>query len=81
MDTDKQHYSWFDEGFEHEYRTPAYGIEKGNLDDASSAIEGFLWQNSEGYLEAHMKNATEITRKTIQTAQENKVCLSHETWA
>jgi hypothetical protein len=76
-DTDRQHYSWFNEGVEQEYCTPAYGVE--NLAVASSAIENFLWQNSEAYLDAHMQNATEITRKTFQTAQENKVgSLSHE---
>jgi hypothetical protein len=73
MDTDKQYYSWFDDGLEQRYQTPAYGI--GNLAAAASAIEKFLGQNFEGYIEAHMRNATEITRKTFQTAQDHKVCL------
>jgi hypothetical protein len=71
-DTDKQYYPWFDEGVEQQYRTPAYGIE--NLGMACSAIEGFMRDNSEAYVEAHLKSATEITRKTFKTAQENKVC-------
>lgn len=70
-DTDKQYYSWFDEGIEQQYRTPAYGIE--NLGMVCSTIEAFLRNNSEGYIEAHLRHATEITRKTFQTAQENKV--------
>jgi hypothetical protein len=72
-DTDKQHYSWFDEGAEQQYRTPAYGIGKDNLAFATCAIEKFLSQNSEGYLEAHLQNAAEITRKTFHTAQKYKV--------
>ncbi len=72
MDTDKQYYSWVDSGVEKHYQTPAYGIE--NLAVASSAIEKFLWQNFDGYIEAHLLNATEITRKTFQTAQYHKVC-------
>jgi hypothetical protein len=71
--TDKQHYSWFDEGTEQEYRTPAYGIRKDNLAFATYAIKNFLSQNSEGYLEAHLQNAAEITRKTFHVAQECKV--------
>ena len=70
-DTDKQYYSWFDEGAEQQYRTPAYGIE--NLERSRSAIESFMRDNSEAYIEAHLKSATEITRRTFQTAQENKV--------
>jgi hypothetical protein len=73
MDMDKQYYSWFDGGIEQHYQTPAYGIE--NLAVASSAIEKFLGQNFEGYIEAHLRKATEITRKTFQTAQDHKVCL------
>jgi hypothetical protein len=73
MDTDKQYYSWFDGSAEQHYQTPAYGIE--DLDAASSAIETFLWQNSEEYIEAHLRSATEITRKTFQTAQDHKVRL------
>jgi hypothetical protein len=69
--TDKQHYSWFDEGAEQQYRTPAYGIE--NLAPTTCVIERFLSQNSEEYLEAHLQNAAEITRKTFHTAQEYKV--------
>lgn len=70
-DTDKQYYSWFDEGVEQHYRTPAYGIE--NLGMACSSIEGFMRDNSEAYIEAYLKHAAAITRKTFQTAQENKV--------
>jgi hypothetical protein len=73
MDTDKQYYSWFDGSVEQHYQTPAYGI--GNLAEASSAIKKFLWQNFEEYIEAHLRNATEITRKTFQTAQDHKVRL------
>jgi hypothetical protein len=70
-DTDKQHYSWFDEGAEQQYRTPAYGI--GNLEPTIHVIEDFLSQNFERCLEAHLQNAAEITRKTFHTAQEYKV--------
>jgi hypothetical protein len=73
MEKDKQYYSWFDGGVEQHYDTPAYGI--GNLAVASSAVEKFLGQNFEGYIAAHLLNATEITRKTFQTAQDHKVCL------
>jgi hypothetical protein len=73
METDKQHYSWFSDGVEHRYHTPAYGI--ANLPMAGSAIEKFLGQNFEGYIEAHMRDATAITQKTFQTAQAHKVCL------
>jgi len=71
-DTDKQYYLWFNnEGVQQKYHTPAYGIE--NLGVAQHAIEGFLRDNSEVYIEAHLKDATEITRKTFHTAQQNKV--------
>lgn len=70
---DRQHYSWFDGGVEQLYHTPAYGIEKENAADTTSALENFLRENSEGYLRAHLQNATEITRKTFRTAQEHKV--------
>ena len=73
-DTDKQYYSWFEDDVEHHYQTPPYGI--ANLSVAASAVDKFLGQNSEGYIEAHMRNASEITRKTFQTAQDHKVCLS-----
>jgi len=73
MDTDKQYYSWFDVNVEQHYQTPPYGI--ANLDDASFAIEEFLGQNFKGYLEANLRDATEITRKTFQAAQDHKVCL------
>ena len=69
--TDKQYHPWFDDGVEQHYRTPAYGIRKLNI--ASQKIRSFLKQNSEGYLEAHLRNATEITQKTFHTAQEQKV--------
>jgi hypothetical protein len=72
-DTDKQNYSWFDEGVEQQYHTPAYGIGKNNLALTTCEIEKFLSQNSEGYLEAHLQNAVEITRKTFHIAQEYKV--------
>src|SRR5271168_2685081 len=73
METDKQYYSWFDGGVEQHYQTLPYGI--ASLAVASSAIEKFLGQNFEGYIEAHLRNATEITRKTFQTAQDHMVCL------
>lgn len=71
--TDKQYYSWFDEGVEQHYQTPAYGI--ANLAVANSTIEKFLGQNFDGYIEAHLRNATVITQKTFHTAQEHKVGL------
>ena len=71
METDKQHYTWFDNGVEQQYKTSAFGI--ANLGVATSAIEKFLAQNSEGYIKAHMKVATELTRKSFQTAQQHKV--------
>ena len=70
-DTDKQYYSWFDDGVEQHYQTPAYGI--ADLAVACSAIEKFLVQNFGGYIAAHLQNATEITRKTFHTAQSHKV--------
>jgi len=72
MDTDKQHYTWFDNGIEQQYRSAPFGI--ASLGVASSAIEKFLVQNSEGYIQAHMNVATELTRKSFQTAQQHKVC-------
>ena len=71
MDTDKQYYRWFEDNVEHRYHTPAYGI--ANLPLARSAMEKFLEENFAGYIEGHMRNATEITRTTFQTAQEHKV--------
>ena len=72
MERDKQYYPWFQDGVEHHYHTPAYGI--ANLHVARSAIEKFLEESFGGYIEGHMRNATEITRRTFQTAQEHKVC-------
>jgi hypothetical protein len=72
-DRDRQHYSWFDDGVEQLYHTPAYGIEKENMASTAAALENFLRENSEGYIKAHLRNATEITRKTFRTAQEHKV--------
>jgi hypothetical protein len=68
---DKQYYSWFENDVEQHYSTPAYGI--ANLHVARSAIEKFLEENSAGYIEGHMRNATEITRQSFQTAKEHKV--------
>jgi hypothetical protein len=73
--TDKQYYSWFDDGIEQHYQTPAYGIT--DLAVTSSAIEKFLGQNFEGYIEAHLQNATEITRNAFRTAQDQRVCYCH----
>lgn len=70
---DKQYYPWFDNGVEQHYHTPAYGIS--NLPVARSAIEKFLEENFAGYIERHMRNATEITRNTFQAAQQHKVCF------
>ncbi|KAG0645688.1 hypothetical protein D0Z07_8715 [Hyphodiscus hymeniophilus] len=67
---DKQHYAWFDNGGEQHYHTPPYGI--ANLHVARSSIERFLEEKSAAYIEAHMRNATEITRETFRVAQENK---------
>ncbi len=74
METDKQFYTWFDNGVEHQYHTPAFGI--ANLGVASSAIEKFLGQNAGGYIEAHLRTATELTQKTFQTASDHKVGLT-----
>ncbi|KAL2075194.1 hypothetical protein VTL71DRAFT_136 [Oculimacula yallundae] len=71
-DTDKQHYTWLDDGVEQRYKTASFGIAKANLGLATSMIERFLVQNSESYIEAHMKVATELTRNTFQTAQQHK---------
>jgi hypothetical protein len=68
---DKQYYPWFDNGDEKHYQTPAYGI--ANLHIARSGIEKFLEENFAGYIEVHMRTATDITRRTFQTAQEHKV--------
>jgi hypothetical protein len=70
---DRQHYSWFDGGVEQLYHTPPYGIEKENEASTTHALENFLRENAEDYLRAHLKNATEITRKTFRIAQEHKV--------
>jgi hypothetical protein len=71
-DTDKQYYSWFNEtGAEQKYYTPAYGVE--NLNVACAAVERFLRESSDVYVEQHLKDQSEITRKTFQTAQQNKV--------
>lgn len=74
METDKQVYTWFDNGVEHQYHAPAFGI--ANLGVASSAIEKFLGQNADGYIKAHLRTATELTQKTFQTAQHHKVGLA-----
>jgi hypothetical protein len=73
MKTDKQYYSWFDASVEQHYQTPPYGI--ANLNVASSAIEKFLGQNFKDYIEANLRDATEITRKTFEAAQDHKVRL------
>lgn len=70
-DTDKQYYTWHNDGAEQKYYTPAYGIE--NLEVARAAIERFLRDNSELYIDAHLRDAAQITRNTFQTAQQNKV--------
>jgi len=71
-DTDRQYYPWVNnEGVQQKYHTPAYGVE--NLGVAQHAIEGFLRDNSDAYIKTHLKDATEITRKTFQTAQQNTV--------
>lgn len=75
MDTDKQYYPWFDNCAELHYQTPAYGIAK--LEEGTSSIERFLAQNFDTYIEAHMRGANEITRKTFETVQNHKVCF-HE---
>jgi hypothetical protein len=73
METDKQSYTWFDDGVEREYRTPAYGIS--NLAVARFAIERFVTENFDGYIEVHMRKATAITQKTFRAAQGHKVCF------
>jgi hypothetical protein len=70
-ETDRQHYSWFEDDVEQRYQTPPYGI--ANLSVATSAAKRFLAQNFEGYIQAHMRGASEITRKTFETAQQHKV--------
>lgn len=74
METDKQQYTWFDNGVEQRYKTSAFAI--ANLGMATMGIEKFLAQNSEGYIKAHMDVSTELTRKSFQTAQQHKVSQS-----
>lgn len=69
MSTDKQYYSWFDNGVEQKYQTPAFGIS--NSDEANSSIGKFLVQNFDAYLDFHMRNAPEITKRTFRSAQNN----------
>jgi hypothetical protein len=69
--TDKLFSPWYDNGVEQKYPTPAYGI--ANLPMARSAIEKFFDDNFAGYIEAHMVNATEITRVAFKAAQDHKV--------
>jgi len=69
-ETDKQHCLWFDDGTEKKYMTPPYGIT--DLAVASCTIERFLTENFDGYIEAHLRSANEITRKTFQAAQTHK---------
>lgn len=71
LSTDKQYYTWYDNGVEQRYATPAYGISQ--LDPASSAIDKFLVKNFDAYVEAHMKNANEITKRSFEVAQQHKV--------
>ncbi len=70
-DTDKQYYSWLDNGVEKLYKTTPYGIS--SIPEATSVIEKFLWQNSEDYVEAHMRKASEISRQTLQAARDHQV--------
>ena len=70
---DRQYYIWFDNGLEKHYHTPPYGI--ANLHMARSSIEKFADANSAEYIEAYMRNANQITRKTFQMAQDQKVGL------
>ncbi|KAI9049136.1 hypothetical protein LZ554_006984 [Drepanopeziza brunnea f. sp. 'monogermtubi'] len=70
METDKQFYTWYEDGKERQFRTPAFGI--ANLGIATSAIEKFQAQNAEAYIEAHLRTATELTRKTFRTAQAHR---------
>ena len=71
MPTDKQYYSWYDDGKERRFLTPAYGIS--NLDRSSSAIQNFLAQNSDAYIFKHIKDACQTTQQTFAIAQEYKV--------
>ncbi|KAG4442197.1 hypothetical protein IFR05_002307 [Cadophora sp. M221] len=70
METDKQQYTWFDNGVEQQYKTTPFAV--ANIGVATLAIEKFLAQNSEGYINAHMDLSTELTRKSFQTAQQHK---------
>lgn len=71
---DKQSYTWYEQGRERYYHTPAFGI--ANLGMATSAIEAFQRQNAERYIEAHLRSATEMTCRTFQAAQQHKVRMA-----
>jgi hypothetical protein len=72
LETDKQYYTWFDDGLEQRYASHAYGISQ--LDAASSAIDRFLVKNFDGYIESQMRDVDEVTRKTFEVAQQHRVC-------
>jgi hypothetical protein len=74
MATDKQYYAWYENGTEHHFDTPPYGIS--DLDISSSAIQNFLAQHSNEYIAVHIKDASDTTRQTFAIAQELKVRLA-----
>jgi len=74
METDKQHYTWYEEGIERHYDTPPYGI--ANWRKVHSSFERFMEQNFEQYINAHMRDATEITRRTFEMSLQHRVSLS-----
>lgn len=71
METDKQFYTWFDEnGIERRYVTPPYGIS--DWRKVHSSVERFMERNFQGYIDAHLTNANEITRLTFEVAVEHR---------
>jgi hypothetical protein len=67
---DKQYYSWYDEDSEHFYNTTPYAIT--DLGYARNAIKSFLDRNLEGYLDILLLNASPITKRTFETALQNR---------
>lgn len=74
METDKQHYTWYEDELERHYDTPPYGI--ANWRKVSFSIERFMEQNSKQYIAAHLRDAAEISRTTFEIAQDHKVNIS-----
>lgn len=73
METDKQHYTWYEDDIERHYDTPPYGI--ANWRKVHFSIERFMEQNFKQYIDAHLRDASEIPRKTFEIALEHKVLV------